>query len=86
MLLRADRIMAMNRRTFVSGITMGLLAAPLAPEAQQVRTNRIGVLTVSATEPLRQSLRELGYVERCGVPTNFGRRFRRCSPDAPRPS
>jgi len=53
----------MNRRAFISGVTVGLLAAPLAAEGQQVKTNRIGVLTVGSIEPFRQSLRELGYVE-----------------------
>jgi putative tryptophan/tyrosine transport system substrate-binding protein len=58
----SDRVM--DRRAFISGATLGLLAAPLlAAEAQQAKTNRIGVLTVSSTEPFRQNLRQLGYVE-----------------------
>jgi putative tryptophan/tyrosine transport system substrate-binding protein len=63
MLLRADRVIVMNRRTFISGMTLGFLPAPLAAEAQQARMHRIGVLTVGFTEPFRQILRELGYVE-----------------------
>src|SRR5258705_6600790 len=58
----SDRVT--DRRAFISGATLGLLAAPLlAAEAQQAKTNRIGVLTVSSTEPFRQNLRQLGYVE-----------------------
>jgi putative ABC transport system substrate-binding protein len=61
-----------DRRTFISGITLGLLAAPLVAEAQQVgKVPRIGVVVVpepeSPTEPnvgaFRQGLRDLGYVE-----------------------
>ena len=61
----------MERRTFLSVMTGGLLAAPLAAEAQQVgKVPRIGFL--SATSPsdrpalvdaFRQRLRELGWVE-----------------------
>ena len=46
MLLRADRVIAMNRRTFISGMTLSFLAAPLAADAQQAKIHRIGVLTV----------------------------------------
>jgi putative ABC transport system substrate-binding protein len=53
----------MPRRVFMAAIAGGLLAAPLAALAQQVKMNRIGVLTVGSTEPFRQGLRELGYVE-----------------------
>ena len=62
-----------DRRAFISGITFGLLAAPLAAEAQQAgKVWRIGVLggspptTPEAARPweaLLQGLRELGYVE-----------------------
>jgi putative ABC transport system substrate-binding protein len=62
----------MDRRAFLTG-SLGLLAAPLAAEAQQpARVFRIGVLaysppTVSTVSPLReallQGLRALGYVE-----------------------
>jgi ABC-type uncharacterized transport system substrate-binding protein len=64
----------MERRAFLSGMTLGLLAAPLAAEAQQpVRVARIGVLTpghpLSLSEPsprfeaFRRELRERGWVE-----------------------
>jgi putative ABC transport system substrate-binding protein len=59
----------MDRRIFLMTVA-GLLAAPLAAEAQQAgKVYRIGVLTPSANVPLatfdafRQTLRELGYVE-----------------------
>jgi len=59
----------MNRRTFVRG-TLGLLATPLAAQAQPAaKIARIGWLGVSpATNPhlieaFRQGLRDLGYVE-----------------------
>ncbi len=62
----------MDRRTFISGIAFGLLAAPLAAEAQQVgKVYRIGLLDYSALDParqewwnaFRQQMRQLGYVE-----------------------
>jgi ABC-type uncharacterized transport system substrate-binding protein len=61
----------MERRAFVSGITLGLLAAPLAADAQQAgKVPRIGFLSLpspSDRPPLldafRQTLRELGWVE-----------------------
>ncbi len=62
----------MDRRAFVSGIALGLLAAPLVAETQPAgRMPRIGVLfpaePASPTEPnalaFRQGLRDLGYVE-----------------------
>jgi putative ABC transport system substrate-binding protein len=63
----------MDRRAFISGITLGLLAAPVAAEAQQTgKVWRIGYLTSGFRElpgsnpgltPLSQGLRELGYVE-----------------------
>jgi putative ABC transport system substrate-binding protein len=59
-----------DRRAFISGITVGLLAAPLAAEAQQTRkVPRVGVLGGQSLEmsppilALREGLRELGYVE-----------------------
>jgi putative tryptophan/tyrosine transport system substrate-binding protein len=61
----------MNRRTFLCGLTLGTLAAPLAVEAQQsAKGHRIGLL-IGATESFvapyiaifRQALRALGYVE-----------------------
>jgi len=62
----------MDRRAFISGITLGLLAAPLVADAQQAaRVPRIGVVIPQAPPPARQpwldgfreGLRELGYVE-----------------------
>jgi len=57
----------MNRRAFLSILSGGLLAAPLAVEAQQAgKVPRIGVLSSApgATwDGFRQGLRELGYSE-----------------------
>src|SRR6202162_2802443 len=61
----------MERRTFIGVIAGGLLAAPLAAEAQQAgKVPRIGFLgtrTLSNSSPyldaFRQGLRELGWVE-----------------------
>src|SRR4029077_4081329 len=58
----------MDRRAFISGVTLGLLAAPLAVEAQQAGTvPRIGYLGISpdmeVVELFRQGLRELGRVD-----------------------
>ncbi len=61
----------MNRRAFIGTLTGGLLAAPLAAEAQQpIRVWRIGFLgpgSYSSGDPrveaLRLGLRELGYAE-----------------------
>jgi putative tryptophan/tyrosine transport system substrate-binding protein len=60
----------MDRRTFISGLTVGVLAAPLAAEAQQAgRIPRIGFLFSGSPGPsaeldaFRQGLRELGYIE-----------------------
>jgi putative ABC transport system substrate-binding protein len=62
----------MNRRTFLCGLTLGTLAAPLAVKGQQVAAPRIGLLfPTSLTDPrtkrfleaFRQGLRELGYAE-----------------------
>jgi putative ABC transport system substrate-binding protein len=61
----------MDRRTFIAGMT-GLLAAPLAVEAQQAGTHtRVGLLSdeplisnaMSSREPFQKGLRNLGYVE-----------------------
>jgi putative ABC transport system substrate-binding protein len=65
----------MNRRTFVSSVTLGLLVAPLAAEAQQrARTWRVGFLSGGGSPPdgapplpIRQALQELGYVEQRNV-------------------
>ncbi len=61
----------MDRRAFISGITLGLLAAPLAAEAQPAgKVYRIGVLSTTGPEQeqfiwadLRGQLRERGWVE-----------------------
>jgi ABC-type uncharacterized transport system substrate-binding protein len=70
----------MERRTFVSGLALGLLAAPLAAAAQPgSKTWQVGFLAGGARPPdgatplaLRQALQELGYVERQNV-TYLGR-------------
>ncbi len=61
----------MNRRAFLSTLTLALLAAPLAADAQQAgKVHRIGYLSGSSStaqrdliEAFRQGLRELGWVE-----------------------
>ena len=59
----------MPRRTFMAALTAGLLAAPLAAQAQQPgKVYRIGYLTLfplddPLAESFRQGLRGLGYVE-----------------------
>ena len=61
----------MNRRTFLCGLTLGTLAAPLAARGQQVgRIPRIGLVfgndpAVSAAlnEAFEQGLREHGYLD-----------------------
>lgn len=66
-------LFALDRRTFISTVTLGLLAAPLAAVAQPARkVVRIGFLSpASSSDPrmlglldaFRQGLVELGYVE-----------------------
>jgi putative tryptophan/tyrosine transport system substrate-binding protein len=59
----------MDRRAFISGITVSLLAAPLAAEAQQaVKVRRVGVLaptsgTAGPAEAFYRGLRDLGWIE-----------------------
>ena len=59
----------MDRRAFIGTLAGGLLAAPLAAEAQQAGTvPRIGVLTSNPMteelqESFRQGLRDHGYIE-----------------------
>jgi putative ABC transport system substrate-binding protein len=62
----------MDRRAFLGTLAGGLLAAPLATEAQPAgKVYRVGVLSpfsasfdaLPSFEAFRQSLRELGYVE-----------------------
>jgi len=56
-----------NRRAFISGITLGLLAAPLAAKAQQAgKVARVGVLAATDAASFagfRQGLREFGWDE-----------------------
>jgi ABC-type uncharacterized transport system substrate-binding protein len=67
----------MNRLA-VAVLSLALLAAPLAAEAQQTeKTHRIGLLRVgppppSFIEPFRQGLRELGYVEGQSIIIEYG--------------
>jgi putative ABC transport system substrate-binding protein len=69
----------MDRRAFIGTLTGGLLAAPLAAEAQQVgRVWRIGFLGAatpsvwaSRVEALRAGLRDLGYVEGKNIVIEF---------------
>jgi hypothetical protein len=58
----------MDRRAFIVTLAGGLLAAPLAAEAQLARVYHIGVilhggLYFSAIDGLRDGLRELGLEE-----------------------
>jgi len=61
----------MNRRTFLCGLTLGTLSAPLTVDAQQPgKVARIGVLSQGSStsgphirEAFRQGLRDLGYAE-----------------------
>jgi putative ABC transport system substrate-binding protein len=60
----------MDRRAFITGIAGGLLAAPLAAQAQPAgKVPRIGFLFSGASGParevdtFRQGLRDLGYIE-----------------------
>jgi len=61
----------MNRRTFLCGLTLGTLAAPLAAGAQQAgKVWRIGFLSLTSSsagvarlDAFKHGLRELGYVE-----------------------
>ena len=61
----------MDRRTFITSMTGGLLAAPLAAGAQQAnKVWRIGFLEAGSSsanrhflDAFRQGLRELGYTE-----------------------
>ena len=76
-----------DRRTFLTGTGVVLLAAPLAAEAQQAGTRRIGLLETSSPSParvllwetLRQRLRELGYLEGQNIAFEF--RFGEGKPD-----
>ena len=64
-----DRTAMMNRRTFLSWVSAGLLGALIVADAQQAgKVWRIGVLSSMSPDaprwaPFRESLRRLGYVE-----------------------
>jgi putative ABC transport system substrate-binding protein len=68
----------MDRRAFVSGVTLALLAAPLAAEAQPAgKVYRLGFLRngpppETFIEGLRTGLRELGYVEGQNIRIEYG--------------
>jgi hypothetical protein len=53
----------MDRRTFLCGLTLGTVSAPLAASAEPPRVARVGVLSTSNTGPFirvfEQKLREL---------------------------
>ena len=60
----------MERRAFINAVTGGLLAVPLAAEAQQRRVPRIGILTGESSSDLfpalsqfRQELHKLGWID-----------------------
>jgi putative ABC transport system substrate-binding protein len=59
----------MDRRAFLGALASGLLAAPLAVEAQQAgKVYRVGYLETGVVRPrpweaFRERLRELGYVD-----------------------
>ena len=77
----------MNRRAFLETLAGGLLAAPLAAEAQQAaKKPRIGyvVYGASGSDPsgiagLRQGLQELGYVENQNIIIEY--RYAEGNPD-----
>ena len=61
----------MDRRTFIAGLSIGLIAAPGATRSQVRPAARIGWVggwyspsaAASLLEAFRQGMRELGYVE-----------------------
>ena len=59
----------MNRRTFLCGLALGTLSAPLVAEAQPARVPRIGYLGNGSAPPVlaelwfNRGLRELGWIE-----------------------
>jgi putative ABC transport system substrate-binding protein len=70
----------MERRTFMSSVTLGLLAAPLAAKAQQTgKVYRVGILTNKASDPaearlwqaFRSGLRERGWIEGTNIRIEF---------------
>jgi|KBSSwiStaDraftv2_1062776.scaffolds.fasta_scaffold119069_2 putative ABC transport system substrate-binding protein len=75
----------MGRRAFLGTLAGGLLAAPLAVQAQQAaKTATIGILRSGSppdvyVEVFRQGLRELGYVENRSIAIDV--RYARGDPD-----
>jgi putative ABC transport system substrate-binding protein len=68
----------MDRRTFIASVTIGLLAVPLAAQAQQAaKVARLAYLGNDPTasphllEAFRQGLRDLGYVEGRNVAIDY---------------
>src|SRR5215831_12221304 len=66
----------LGRRRFMAAIAGGLLAAPLAAEAQQARkVPQVGFLVFTSSElryrGFQQGLRELGYVEGQNIVIEF---------------
>src|SRR5215470_10961999 len=68
----------MDRRAFLSGLTLGMAWAPFAAEAQPTgRVYRVGYLSSSGTlnspyaEAFRQGLRDLGWVEGQNIVIEF---------------
>jgi putative ABC transport system substrate-binding protein len=69
----------MDRRTFVGTLTLSLLAAPLAAEAEQAgKVYRVGYLTVPSRETaqgvansFQRALRDLGWIEGQNVVVNY---------------
>jgi putative ABC transport system substrate-binding protein len=68
----------MDRRAFITGMTGGLLATPVAAEAQPAgKIPRIGFLFYGAPGPsaeidaFRQGLRELGYIEKQNIAVEY---------------
>src|SRR5262249_35992094 len=61
-------MLAIDRRSFLASVGLGLLAAPLTAEAQPVRLYRVGVVLgggpyFRAVDGLRTGLEELGLKE-----------------------
>jgi putative ABC transport system substrate-binding protein len=67
----------MDRRTFLGTVSAGLLALPLAAEAQQAKTHRIGILSSANPrsalifQAFEQRLRELGPIDGQTVAVEF---------------
>ena len=65
----------MKRRTFLSGLSAGMLAAPLAVEAQPMRKlPRVGILITANPrlyDPFVDELRRLGYVDGQNIVLEF---------------